>query len=451
MITGMEKEQTKPLVRKPTAPRPVYPPELEEWWLRESCGKVSRSVQFSRLDRFEKDAGRLSDAFTTEREDDLSGYAIDARQIKVYGLYFFPQTFVRMSMLLAELDAYRGRPVFGPRALRVLDLGSGSGASVFAAAHRYSRKHEVDLHAVDRSRLMLKNMTSIHKELGQTLWPQARLTTYAADIARPMDWPVGRWDLILCCFALNELFPGRPEEEKAWLNAAIARLSRTGVLVLCEPATKDAAVRMAALREHARQNRQVDLLGPCLHREACPMPPERGLWCHEVRRWTAPDSLRHLNRNLYRPIDVLKYTFLAFGVRRGPKISPTEGMDAAPADLARLVAPLHEQKGRIATRGCAADGKLWFYEQFTRGLTRREKKDVLTVERGDILQSPLVKELGDGRTRRVEDLRRRQFHFEEAAVPEGKAKIHSPRPPRKKKAAKTASPDKPQPVDAPLP
>ena len=365
----------------------LYPPELEQYWIQRATRLLGCSTPADAFDRIRPAVARLSDLFTIARPDDFARYGNDAEAQLAYGLFFFPQTYVRTRMVLQECrNAQRWTPPAG-RPLRILDLGAGPGAGLLAATHELAGS-DLSLCALDHAAGSLATLREILEQQGQTV------ETREGQLLSPL--PAGdNWDLILCSFALNEAVEGTPDcDVPAWIRGMIQHLQPGGLLVILEPALDAAAERMEALRDQIAQEGHGCIVAPCLHHLACPLRREKRGYCHEVRRWTLPDSVAYLNRHLFRDLQVLKFCFLAITNTERPAPTPD------PAQ-ARLVAPVDLQNGKLVTRGCASDGRLYTYELLTRHLSRAERDNVADMERGSRVRWPGLQPLKDGRTLRA--------------------------------------------------
>ena len=319
----------------------------------------------------EKEVGRLSELFTTGRGEGGS-YAGSLKSWLAYGLYFFPQTFMRIRLIREELQA-RGSWPEGP--LRILDLGCGTGAAGFALAAGATAPHA--LTGVDRAGAAL----ALAEELalaGRELWPGLQFTARRHDIYDPQILD-GKWDVIVSSYALNEVFPGGVSDVfTQWLAAAAAHLAPGGVLLLCEPVVRGQGSWMPAVRTLALGQLGLTVLAPCLHQQVCPMAAMPEEICHDVRFWKVPDSTRMVNRHLFRDVEHLKLSFLALG--RAPVVA------AGGVEHARVVSPVRPLKGKWTFRGCAADGKIHEYEILRRHLDPEERQGIKDRERGDLVK-----------------------------------------------------------------
>ncbi|HBA85178.1 MAG TPA: hypothetical protein DCZ95_13905 [Verrucomicrobia bacterium] len=375
---------------------PPYPDELEQWWLRECVRVLKNPNPLECLDQLLPDVQRLSDLFTVERAPGFGGYADHPLAQLAYGLFFFPQSFVRTGRVLHECLQRLPSAMPRDRACRVLDLGAGLGAATLAAA-QIGVEREVAITALDQSDSGLHLLRRIFDEQ-PSLWPKAVLQTISGDLKTIPAPDQGRWDLVIASFALNETFSEHDDIHlRQWVQSALDRLEPTGLLVILEPATQISSTRIERLRNWMAQEGAHRIVAPCLHHKTCPLLQAGYAWCHEVRIWDAPSAMTYLNRKLFRSIEVFKFSFLALQPGQLPA-------DAGLPDYARLIAPMCEMKGKIVTSGCASNGRAYHYEILTRGMDRTEKERILAFERGDRVRWMDLISLDDGRTFRAGDI-----------------------------------------------
>lgn len=374
-----------------------YPVELATWWLA-AARRETGLDEDACLMSLEADVAQLSDLFTTDRPATFRDYAADTRLRLAYGLFFFPQTFIRVRLIAREWLAAAGVPKARP--LRVLDLGCGTGASTLAVAHAL-QPHALNLTAVDHSPESLACLGRIFADLAP-LWPDATLATRVGHAAQ--DGLSGPFDLIVASFVLNELFPPPGDQAcQTWLAAQLARLAPDGALMIVEPAGQATSPRLQRLRNMLAFGGMARILAPCPHNRPCPMIGAACGWCHDVRRWRVPDTVNRLNRRLFRSVHDLKHSLLVL-TRPDAAVPPTP-WHGDPACF-RMIGPMSRVKGRLVTRGCCGDGALRDVELMTRGMTRPQENVLTGWDRGDRVRATHARLLGDGRTLRVDALQR---------------------------------------------
>ena len=379
-----------------------YPTQLEQWWLDEARKFTGIDDIVSCLAALEKNVARLSDLFTIERAARFGDYAQDERMLLAYGLFFFPQNFVRAQFVLSEWTGFRGViPNPARRAFRILDLGCGPGSATAAALAHFTTLAPdlaIEARASDHSRPFLKWAERLI-DANRNLWPNAAFRTDVGDLFDSQGEE--SWDLILVSFALNEAMESRTEEEaKTVLRRWVNRLAPGGALMILDPASQSTSERLERFRNWIAEAKWARILGPCLHDAPCPLLQKGEAWCHEVRRWRIPVTLQVLNRRLFRSIEDLKFSFLMLERSDVPETR------ASAPDVFRMIAPMHKFKGKLVTAGCAADGGARTYEILTRGLDRTGEKQLLSIERGDILRAIEPRPLADGQTVRVKKFER---------------------------------------------
>ena len=386
-------------------PRPTYPEALEVAWLRRAMKWTGAEEPETACDQLMSAVRELSNRFTTEREPGFGHYGASARLLAAYGLFFFPQTYVRTRLVLAECLREGARPgVERSGSLRCIDLGAGTGAAglavvdAFRAAGQRGRVHWV---AVEHSGAAVR----LAGELGRECHPRGRLTIEPV-LADARTWePSEPADLVIAAFSLNELFEGAPEEELVqWTYRSLRWLRPGGWLVLIEPATRPCALRLEHLRDRLVTREDCSILAPCPHRSPCPILAlgNPNVWCHDVRRWSPPQSLRWINRRLHRDLQHLRWSFLA--VRKTP-LEPEPAQGPAQFAEGRLVGPVEDRAGRIRSHLCAADGSMRVCEILTRNLTKERRRELSRwLERGSRVRFLDPTTVGQGRILRGRDV-----------------------------------------------
>lgn len=384
---------------RPFIPSDIYPEMLESWWMAESIRRMELPGPAAVLDRLEPVVAELSDNFTTQRAAGFAAYARSPLAWLAYSLFYFPQTYMRMQWIVQEASLRYARSDPTPReaALRVLDLGAGTGAASAAWLSGFARppRQPIDLTAVDASDMALDLMEDlVHGN--RERFGEVELTIRCADLRSEIRRLPGEWDVVLVSYALNEAFHDASDHDlRAWWRLLLDRLAPDGLVIVCEPLVLTGIPIVVKLREWAMDPEVgMSILGPCLHQRPCPMADGSAGWCHDVRRWRVTPTVDALNRKLFRSVHDLKYSFLAL-TRQASCTDDDPGS-------ARLVAPVGLLNGRWSFSGCAADGCLRTYEVLQRGFDRETRDAVESLARGDTVRfkSPML--LGDGMTYRAQ-------------------------------------------------
>lgn len=383
----------------------ALPAAVERWWAARAHAPVPGSTEVEALRRLAPEVQRLSDAFTCARPAAYGDYAQRPEALTAYGLWYFPQSWVRTRLPLAEAALVRGLALPTDRPLRVLDVGAGTGAAGLAAATWLAtgpveRAAPVELVALDHAPAALEALERLSAE---ALPPAARprVTCVRADARDPARWPAaaqGPFDLVLASFVLNELFPSavgtRPDPAVcAWLGALAERLGPEGLLLVLEPATKPEAVRTFARAADLVEQHGLHGWGPQLGPGAWRPPADRRTWPHEARRWTPPASLAVVNRTLWRSAGELTFSYALLG-RRAPPPLP-EALDGRGAlTWVRAASPVRVLKGRRTWLAYGVPGRLLELEVQERDLDDTTGARLRRLERGDVLALERLAPLG---------------------------------------------------------
>jgi SAM-dependent methyltransferase len=256
--------------------------------------------------------------------------------------------------------------------------------------------------------------------------PGVRVRTVVADAREWVHGALPReseaYDLIVIGFALNEMLPAadKLEPRLEFMRSLRRALSERGLVLILEPALRETAEALQelsdtlggqegkALSSHgAIRGRlgeaSLPRWGPYLSDHRCPLRTEGKFWNHEVRRWNAPASIALLNRQLWREIDALKFSYALHGRSAPPVLSEnfTNAGQEADSLTARLVSPLRLQKGGFIAACVADDGVKYTLDIPIRGLPKEEIERLEKIERGDILALRGLKPLGAPRTLRL--------------------------------------------------
>ena len=186
------------------------------------------------------------------------------------------------------------------RALRVLDVGAGLGATTWGVARALDgagEKGAIDATWVDADPSALRIATELcraqHERTGNI---ELRVQTRTGSTPPP---GAQRFDLILLGQVLSELDRTAEPEARIARHVATIRgllddaLAPDGALVIIEPALRDRTRHLHAVRDALVAAGACGIFAPCLHADACPALAHAGDWCHEdlavdLPEWLAP-------------------------------------------------------------------------------------------------------------------------------------------------------------------
>ena len=353
----------------------AYPVELETHWVQVAQAETRATTIRDVLHRLLPDIRRLADRFTVARPADepTAPYLRDTRTCAAYSLFFAPQTYARLALILAEL------PPFPETAqpLRVLDLGAGTGAAAWPLLDHLGRR-PVALTAWDHSRSALRCLHDLFTGLRHARWPDVTLRTNCAPLEE-FTPGADKYDVVLLHYVLNEL---APDVRRALFARAARVLAPGGRLIVCEPLVRAAGDFMRELRAQGLGDLGWHVLAPCPHEQACPL----GEPCHDVRTWKISQALQILNVALHRDLRHLAFTFLAL-------------TSAAPAPAetlrARVVGSPSHAKGQTLCPACCADGQIHRLQLLHRDFDVAGRKTLRHLERGQVLRLAALTPLGD--------------------------------------------------------
>lgn len=242
---------------------------------------IERALASVPAPRWIRAAQELSERYRGPRPANRQALATGADQALGYAALMMPATYAQLHGALAAL-AMR-LPDWQPASM--LDLGSGPGTALWAAAERWPSLRSLE--AIEREpALIALGRTLAHDCASSAVrgarWVQGDLTALARGHgASEVD--IKKYDLVVLGHVLNELDPAQRAAAvaRAWAQTA-------GVLLIAEPGTAAAfevvrAAREALLAAGART------IAPCAHDAACPLA---GDWCHFPQRLWRPDFQR---------------------------------------------------------------------------------------------------------------------------------------------------------------
>ena len=370
---------------KPSIELPEYPKQVEDWWWKQTVLQWPDLSEEKILNLIRKEIVLQSDRFNKTRSFDPQAYGSRELSILTYGNFFFPRTWKAMTLALSEAYSFRewNKPNKGP--IRILDIGSGSGASGLSALfllRQFNIENSISLDSWDYSGKSLSIQKNIHRNCFD-LWNDTQIKTQRLDLRHELPpQKKQRFDLILLGYSLNEILQNSELNERVdWLKQIVGMLSTSGSVLIVEPAEREVCNNLHETSAFlSSKEKDVSIHAPYFNGAPCPFFSERThYYSHEVRKISSSALIEKINNPLR-----LETREVKFGMTMLSKI-PTRSFPQNTSQC-RLVSPVRKKKGTISFIAIALDGNEYMYEIQRRSIAQDEAKILSKLERGDILE-----------------------------------------------------------------
>ncbi|MGY8713676.1 MAG: small ribosomal subunit Rsm22 family protein [Verrucomicrobiia bacterium] len=369
---------------KPTVILPAYPEEIADWWWTQTIQKWPELSEEKILNLIRKEIVVQSDRFNKSRTFDPQAYGSRDLSLLTYGNFFFSRTWKVMTLALSEAFSFREWKKPNKAPIRILDIGSGSGASGLSALYllrKLNIENSISLESWDYSGKSLSIQKNIHRAC-YDLWNDSQIKTQRLDLRNEIPHPKKqRFDLILLGYSMNEILQNSELNERVeWMKQILGMLSTSGLILIVDPAEQGVCNQLQETSAYLSTNeRDVFIHSPYLNGALCPFFSEKtNYYSHEVRKISSSSRIEKINNPLSLETHEVK-----FGLTMLSKY-PTQTF-LANTDFCRLVSPVRKKKGTLSFIGIAADGLEYMYELQRRSLSADETKILSKLERGDIL------------------------------------------------------------------
>lgn len=386
-----------------------YPRSLETYWVNQVVKAFPEDFRDDALRKLHEPIQSLSDLFTRDRPKTYKDYGNADAALLGYGIFYYPQTWTRCRFPLIEAAELRGWRAPTSRPVKVLDIGAGMGAASSSLAQLCIQRYgspSAEITMVDHSSQALAQTHALRAAM-ESEGLSISLTTRRADLRSREALPKPKestFDIIVISFALNEAFGEHKEKQAvAWLRKLKPLLNEGGLLLLIEPAQRVQSECLHRISDALVKSAVFHAWGPQLHNGPCPAHYDGKYWSHEVREWTPPQSLKEVNKHLWRSVETLKFSYTLLGTH-----APND-FEASPSFF-RLASPMSKMKGHYLATGIATDGQKYTYDIPTRGYNKDELTQLEAIERGDVIEVAELEKLSDRyRIPRPEDI---VYHFQ---------------------------------------
>jgi ribosomal protein RSM22 (predicted rRNA methylase) len=382
-----------------TAILPAFPSAIEDWWWMQVCQKWPELSEDKLLNLIRKEIVQQSDRFNKFRDFDSDAYGKRDLSILAYGNFYYPRTWTAMSFAMAEAFHFREwtPPPKGP--VRILDLGSGTGASGLSCLHFLQSlgiENHIQLEAIDYSSKSLVFNKKLHVAM-RRLWPNSRISTTRMDLNFSFnESDRKRYDLILLGYALNELLDeeGDDSNYRQLLSSLPNMLKNNGLVIITEPAKSEICHTLQRnCTKLTKENKSTFLHAPYFNGMNCPLAENQSKYfSHEVRKMNPPSVMEKINRPLNLEIREVKFGLSILGLNQPKRLSHGER-------ICRIISPIKKRKGTVSFIGMSGDGNEYTYEFQRRDLRKEELNEIMKLSRGDILKIAEVTNLADNKER----------------------------------------------------
>ncbi len=322
---------------------------------------------------YEKRIDDVRRQMVTLSDDFARSLASESRYADAYFALNFPINFMKAYLLGNRLtNLFKG--LTSEDKIRILDLGCAEGAGMFGlfyALNQVKPDSHFNLTGIDVSNAFNKRCRKIYDYLDNK-YHNIDMQLINRSVASFIEQTSARYDLIIISNALIEIFQSDAIPVDAFMNI-LSLTSNSGVLVIIEPALKNATRRLMSLHDKIISNNYKILL-PCLDNYPCPLLRRKNEWCHQSIKWIPPAYLQEINARLYRKIEYLKFSHLVVCKQ-----------DCVPKSVPCycVVSRLHKEKGRKRCLVCTNAGIVELMR-----LNRNESmpnKDFEFINPGDII------------------------------------------------------------------
>ncbi len=325
---------------------------------------------------------RISEGLTTKRGEFLASDYLRSKEIRrAYALYYMTTNLLKIVPPLRELSfsSFFERP----SSLKILDLGTGTGAAVWGALgyiqEVYPGTHS-EVMMTDSLKENIQEAENTGKHFASSFGIKPSLRFDQFDLRTPENIPqavkdLAPYDLITMMNVLNELGESK---DTLLLETLLSLLDEHGAIIMIEPATRSESRRLLRFRDLA-VTMNATIYSPCFRQADCPALLRKDDWCHTDYAWERPAFIKAIDDIVGTLRLSLKSTY--FIIR---KDGLTLEKALAKKNLHRVVSERFDEKGRIRAILCGEDGR---YEHI---VNKRDISDsnhyFKKVERYDVIE-----------------------------------------------------------------
>lgn len=336
------------------------PKRLEDEWLGllTDVARAHRLVPLTDAERLGPAVAKLAAAYNDPVLRGLEGVDHLAARLG----FSFPRDVPKVAGAVREVVAMGRIAMPTDRALRVLDLGAGLGAShrgLMRALDAAGVAGSIDVLAIDRDTAALAVAKEIATRRPREGGIELKLRVDSGSAAGYSSRH--RYDVVLLGQVLSELDleladeVARTERHRSMIASLLHdTMDDRGVLVIVEPALRPRSRHLQRVREALIAHDEAIVLAPCLHRGECPLLVRATDWCHEDLDVDLPPWLSPIAKRAQLRWEGLTFSYLVLS-RRGPTLrdmlpsvsaSASASADVAMVAIERAVSAPLVSKGK---------------------------------------------------------------------------------------------------------
>lgn len=310
---------------------------------------LERLCQGIKRDRLQKAGDALSHRYRTRQNQNETFIQTDEEAL-AYLCTRLPATFASSYEIFEKLSNEVG---INPRSL--CDIGAGPCTAFLAAREIFSALEQCSF--IEKDTRLLKLGKQIITDLGCT----QKTNFQSGDFTKQKDYP--KAELVIFSYSLGEVGSSFFE---SILEKALAACER--YLVVIEPGTPYGFERILKAREFFLE-KNLNILAPCPHSRACPMPASK--WCHFSTRLPRT-ALHKFIKGGELGYEDEKYSYIAVSKEK------REGFKG------RIVGRPEKKSGFMTFEVCDEKGELTFQKILKRD--REDFSEIRKLEWGDVIK-----------------------------------------------------------------
>lgn len=359
--------------------------------------KVRERTVKQTLERLAMGVSEISEGLTRNRADFIkSRYLKDNDLRRAYLAYYTTTNILKIWPPLRELAA--GGFFDGETSLRVLDLGSGTGAAAWGLATWLAEEGElasrpaISIVLTDLLRENLRDAEQLWRRLQKHLPSSLPMTAQFQqfDMRHAPEGPVFEtepYDLITMMNVMNEV---DESEDERLIRVLKSLLSASGALIMIEPSSREESRRALRFRDKL-VDAGYTIYAPCTCDGHCPALQKEDDWCHTEIPWERPEFIRVMDDKIGTLRLSLKSTYIiATPLNQNLSDHSFSTLHRDFVHVGRVVSENFAEKGRTRMVICNELGKRE-YVMNTRDETKHNQ-EFTVAERYDLVRIDGVEE-----------------------------------------------------------